>query len=399
MIELGFSARLELLQNLYRVAIETPNKVVLPGNGLFYRYENPVLTAEHIPLAWRYDFDPSTNPYLMERLAVNAVFNAGAIKWGNSYVLVARIEGADRKSFFAVAESPNGVDNFRFWERPIDIPQTEVPDINVYDMRLCSHEDGWIYGVFCSERKDPSALVGDTSSAIASAGIVRSKDLKRWERLPDLITPSHQQRNVVLHPEFVGGRYLLYTRPQDGFIETGAGGGICVAYTDSMEKAEAKNETLLDPKRYHTIKETKNGAGAPPIKTDAGWLHIAHGVRATAAGLRYVLYAFLCDLNDPSNLIACPGGYLLAPEGQERVGDVSNVVFCNGTILDDDGRLFIYYASSDTRLHVAETSVDRMVDYCLNTPADGFCTTSSVKARVFLIEKNRAFSRKLDSCS
>lgn len=383
-----FDKRLALLRDEQDRLLSRPNEAILPSNGIFARYRYPVLTASHAPLQWRYDLDRRTNPFLMERLGVNAVFNAGAIKRDGAYLLVARVEGVDRKSFFAVAESPNGVDNFRFWAHPVELPQTADPDVNVYDMRLTEHQDGWIYGVFCTERKDPDAPEGDTSGAVAAAGIVRTKDLRTWERLPDLRTRSPQQRNVVLHPEFVDGRYLLYTRPQDGFINTGAGGGICASFVDDMEDPFAEDEFLMDPKQYHTIKEVKNGAGAVPIKTRAGWLHIAHGVRNTAAGLRYVIYAFLTSLEDPTEVIARPGGYLIAPEGDERVGDVPNVVFCNGAIVDDDGRLLIYYASADTRLHVAESSLARMADYCLNTPEDALTSAGCVKTRMDLIRRN-----------
>ncbi len=384
----NFDERLAMLESEYRALTEKPNEPVLPGNGIFVRYKNPVLTAAHAPLFWRYDLDPVTNPYCMERMGINAAFNSGAILLNGKYCLVVRVEGSDRKSFFALAESPNGIDNFRFAEYPVELPQTDNPDVNVYDMRLTRHEDGWIYGIFCSERKDPAAPKGDTSSATASAGIVRTKDLRTWIRLPDLATKSPQQRNVVLHPEFVGGKYMLYTRPQDGFIETGAGGGICVGFADSMEKAVVSEEILLDEKVYHTIKEVKNGAGAVPIKTKKGWLHIAHGVRNTAAGLRYVVYAFMTSLSDPRKVIARPGGYLIAPEGEERVGDVSNVAFINGAIAEESGRLLMYYASSDTRLHVAESTVDRLVDYCLNTPVDPLTSQGSVRQRVELIRKN-----------
>jgi 4-O-beta-D-mannosyl-D-glucose phosphorylase len=359
-----------------------------PGNGIFMRYKYPVITADHTPLFWRYDFDPQTNPYLMERMGINAAFNAGAIKFDGRYCLVVRVEGADRKSFFAVAESPNGIDNFVFHDYPILLEQGVDPDVNVYDMRLTRHEDGWIYGVFCSERKDPNASKGDTSSATASAGIVCTKDLKIWRRLPDLKTTSPQQRNVALHPEFVNGKYLFYTRPQDGFIETGSGGGICAGFSETMENAEVREEVILDEKIYHTIKEVKNGMGAVPIKTSKGWLHIAHGVRNTAAGLRYVIYAFVTALDNPLKVIATPGGYLIAPQGEERVGDVSNVVFTNGAITDENGRLLIYYASSDTRLHVAETCVDQLLDYCFNTPVDPLTSHDSVKQRIALIKKN-----------
>jgi mannose/cellobiose epimerase-like protein (N-acyl-D-glucosamine 2-epimerase family)/predicted GH43/DUF377 family glycosyl hydrolase len=375
--------------------VSRKNERVLPGNGIFERYRYPILTAAHVPPRWRYDFDPRSNPRFMERLGVEAVFNAGAVKLDGRYCVLCRVEGADRKSFFALAESPDGVNGFRFTGGPILLEDPAGgragPETNVYDMRLTSHEDGWIYGVFCAERKDPAAPVGDTSMATASAGIARTRDLTSWERLPDLVTASLQQRNVALHPEFVKGKYLFYTRPQDGFIDTGSGGGICLGYADSMERPVVKEERLLDPKVYHTIKEAKNGAGAPPIKTESGWLHIAHGVRNTAAGLRYVVYAFLTALDDPARVIASPGGYLIAPEGEERVGDVSNVVFTNGAIADEDGRLLIYYASSDTRLHVAVTSVERMLDYVLNTPADGLRSRASVETRLALIRKNEAF--------
>lgn len=385
-----FKDRLALLEGEHRTLIARPNEPIRPGNGIFDRYRYPVLTAAHAPLFWRYDLDPATNPYLMERMGINAAFNAGAIKLDGRYLLAVRVEGTDRKSFFAVAESPNGIDNFRFWDYPVMLPQTDNPDVNVYDMRLTAHEDGWIYGIFCSERKDPSAPRGDTSSAVASAGIVRTRDLKTWIRLPDLVTKSPQQRNVTLHPEFVRGKYMLYTRPQDGFIDTGSGGGICVGFADTMDRAVVEEERILDEKVYHTIKEVKNGAGAVPIKTGRGWLHIAHGVRNTAAGLRYVVYAFMTDLEDPTRVIARPGGYLIAPEGEERVGDVSNVAFVNGAIAEESGRLLIYYASSDTRLHVAETTLDRMVDYCLNTPQDPLTSQGSVAQRVAMIRRNLA---------
>lgn len=389
----GAEARKKAILRDYSILTSRRNARIEPGNGIFWRYRDPVLSAAHVPPEWRYDFDLRTNPFFMERLGVNATFNAGAIKLNGAYCLMARVEGWDRKSFFALAESPNGVDGFRFVGEPLmlsDEPGTtgRAPETNVYDMRLVRHEDGWIYGTFCSERKDPEAPVGDTSIATASAGIARTKDLRAWERLPDLKTASAQQRNVVLHPEFVKGRYMLYTRPQDGFIETGTGGGICVGYSDTMTEAKVEDEVVLDPKLYHTIKETKNGAGAPPVKTDEGWLHIAHGVRNTAAGLRYVIYAFLTSLDDPARVIARPGGYLIAPEGEERVGDVSNVLFTNGAIADSDGRLLIYYASSDTRLHVAETSVERMLDYVRNTPPDGLRSRASVEARLVLIRSN-----------
>jgi len=367
------------------------------SNGLFERYERPVLTGEHVPLFWRYDFDPKTNPYLIERQGVNAAFNPGAIEWKGKILLVARVEGVDRKSFFAIAESKSGVDNFRFWDRPIVMPETENPDTNVYDMRLTKHEDGWVYGVFCTERKDPDAPPGDFSSAIAQAGIARTKDLVEWERLPDLKTSSAQQRNVVLHPEFVEGQYAFYTRPQDSFIEAGKGGGIGWGLCPDITQAEIAEETIIDPRDYHTIKELKNGAGAPPLKTSKGWLHIAHGVRACAAGLRYVLYAFLCDPDHPEIVTHRPGGYLIAPQGEERVGDVSNVVFCNGVVVRKNGDLFIYYASSDTRVHVARTTVDKMLDYVVNTPEDGLRSAASVQQRLELIERNKEYLRRKKS--
>lgn len=349
-----------------------------------------MLTAAHIPLHWRYDLNPATNPYLMERMGINATFNAGAIKIDDRYLLIVRAEANDRKSFFAVAESSNGVDNFRFWDRPITMPQTEDPDTNVYDMRIVKHEDGWYYGLFCTERHDPE-YPHDTSAAVAKCGIARTKDLIAWERLPDLISHSGQQRNVVLHPEFIDGKYALYTRPQDSFIETGSGGGIGFGFTDSMEKAEVLEEKIIDPKVYHTIKEVKNGLGPAPLKTPEGWLHLAHGVRNTAAGLRYVLYVFMTDLEDPSKVVYKPGGYLIAPDGEERVGDVSNVVFSNGWICDDDGTLYIYYASSDTLLHVARTTCGRLIDYCRNTPEDGLYSAKTVENINRIIDNNMSF--------
>ena len=359
------------------------------GNGIYDRYTNPVLTNEHAPIEWRYDFNPETNPYLMERIGINAALNAGAMKWNGKYILVVRVEGNDRKSFFAIAESENGVDNFRFWDEPVTLPETDEPDTNVYDMRLTAHEDGWIYGVFCSERKDPNAPAGDLSAAVAAAGIVRTKDLLTWERLPDLKTKS-QQRNVVLHPEFVDGKYALYTRPQDGFIDTGSGGGIGWGLVDDMTNAEVKDEKIINHRYYHTIKELKNGEGPHPIKTEKGWLHLAHGVRNCAAGLRYVLYLYLTDLQDPTKLIAEPAGFFMAPQDEERIGDVSNVLFSNGWIADEDGKVFIYYASSDTRMHVATSTIDRLLDYCINTPADGYRSFKSVETIKELVAKNKA---------
>lgn len=366
------------------------NEEILPSNGIYERYKNPVLTPAHIPLYWRYDLNTETNPYMMERIGVNATFNAGAIKWKGKYIVVVRIEGNDRKSFFAIAESPNGIDNFRFWDEPITIPETEYPDVNVYDMRLTLHEDGWIYGIFCSERKDPSAPQGDLSSAVATAGIVRTKDLKSWERLPDLVSRS-QQRNVVLHPEFVNGKYALYTRPQDGFIDAGKGGGIGWALIEDITNAVIEDEKIINYRYYHTIKELKNGEGPHPIRTSKGWLHLAHGVRGCASGLRYVLYLYVTALEDPAKVIAEPAGYFMSPQGMEYVGDVANVLFSNGWIVDDDGKVYIYYASSDTRLHVATSDVNRLLDYCFNTPADGYRSAISVKNIKELIACNRRY--------
>ncbi|RRN76136.1 glycosidase, partial [Pseudoxanthomonas sp. SGD-10] len=333
------------LQNAHLELINRKNRKEELGNGIFHRYENPILTAAHTPLEWRYDLNPKTNPYLLERFGINATFNSGAIKFNGKYIVVARVEGLDRKSFFAVAESDNGIDNFRFWEYPIVMPETDIPDTNIYDMRLVQHEDGWIYGLFCTERRDTSASEGDQSAAIAQCGIARTKDLVKWERLADLKTPSPQQRNVVLHPEYVNGRYAFYTRPQDSFIDAGKGGGIGFGISDNIENAVIQEEIVIDRKIYHTVYEAKNGLGPAPIKTDKGWLHLAHGVRNTAAGLRYILYMFMTSLNDITKVIYKPGGYFMAPEGEERIGDVSNVLFSNGWIADEDGTVFIYYAS------------------------------------------------------
>ncbi len=387
-----FNNRIEELTVEYNKLIETKNCEVSLNNGIYERYQYPVLTPAHTPLNWRYDLNPETNPYCMERIGVNAVFNAGAIKLNGKYVLVARVEGVDRKSYFAVAESDNGIDGFRFWERPITLPQTDEPDVNVYDMRITQHQDGWIYGIFCTERKDPDSPEGDTSMAIANAGIVRTKDLIEWERLPDLVSHSGQQRNVVLHPEFVNGKYALYTRPQDGFIDVGGGGGIGLGFINDMQQPHVDKEVIINEKKYHTVYELKNGLGPAPIKTDEGWLHLAHGVRNTAAGLRYVLYVFMTDKQDISKVIHQPGGYLMAPEGEERVGDVSNVLFSNGWIADEDGTVFIYYASSDTRMHVATTSIDRLVDYVKNTPEDDLHSHLSVQKINRLIDKNSLLS-------
>ncbi len=360
------------------------------GNGIFDRYKYPVLTAQHTPVFWRYDLNTKTNPFLMERFGINAVLNAGAIKWNDKYILVARVEASDRKSFFAIAESPNGIDNFRLWDYPVVIPENDKPDSNTYDMRLVQHEDSWIYGLFCTERRDPSASDSDQTAAIAQCGIVRTKDLQQWERLHDLVTPSPQQRNVVLHPEFVQGKYAFYTRPQDGFIDAGSGGGIGFGLSDSIENARIDKEIVIDPKVYHTVYEAKNGLGPAPLKTKYGWLHLAHGVRNTAAGLRYVLYLFMTDLYDVTKRIYKPGGYFMAPEGEERIGDVSNVLFSNGWIVDDDGRVFIYYASSDTRLHVATSTVDQLLDYVMNTPEDGHSSSGTLRTLNHLIANNQS---------
>ena len=383
-----YDNRLHILTKEYDELISRENEKILPGNGVFERYKYPILTADHPPLEWRYDFNPETNPYLMERFGINAVFNAGAIKFNGKYLIMARVEGHDRKSFFAIAESPNGIDNFRFWEYPVQLPDLYPEETNVYDMRLTKHEDGWIYGIFCSESKDPDAPAGDLTSAIAAAGIIRSRDLKNWERLPNLVSQS-QQRNVVLHPEFVDGKYALYTRPQDGFIDAGSGGGISWALIDDITHAVVKKEIVIEQRHYHTIKEVKNGEGPHPIKTPEGWLHLAHGVRACAAGLRYVLYLYMTSLDDPSKVIAQPGGYFMAPVGEERTGDVSNVLFSNGWIADEDGTVYIYYASSDTRMHVALSTIERLIDYCRHTPEDRLRSTTSVKSIYDIIEANK----------
>lgn len=386
--------RIDLLTSRYEALITRKNERLEDSEGIYDRYRYPILTDKHIPVYWKYDYDPERNPYCMQRIGINSVFNAGAIKLKNKYLLVARVEGWDRKSFFAVAESPVGTDNFRFWERPITMPETDEPDVNVYDMRLTLHEDGWIYGIFCTERKDPDAPKGDTSSAVAKAGIARTRDLIKWERLPDLVSNTGQQRNVVLHPEFVNNKYALYTRPQEGFIEVGSGGGIGLGYVDDMENPVVLNETIINQKAYHTVYELKNGLGPAPLKTREGWLHLAHGVRNTAAGLRYVLYMFMTDLDDISKITYFPAGYFMAPLDEERVGDVSNVLFSNGWIMDDDGTVFIYYASSDTRMHVAVSSIDRLIDYVMNTPADGFRTGRSVENINRLIERNLLLMKK-----
>lgn len=385
-----FARRRETLQRVQDALLERKNEPIEAEGGVLTRYRHPVLTAQHVPLEWRYDFTEADNPLLLERLGVNAVFNAGALLHEGRHLVMARVEGNDRKSFFAIAESESGVDGFRFWDEPILVDEFEEPTTNVYDARLTAHEDGYVYAVFCAERKDPRAAPGDTSSAVAAAGILRSRDLRTWQRLPDLVTPSPQQRNVVLHPRFHQGQYLLYTRPQDGFLEAGSGGGIAWGLSRSMDGARLDEEHLLDPRVYHTVKEVKNGAGAPPVETPEGWLHVAHGVRGTAAGLRYVLYAFLCAKDEPGRVIHAPGGHLLAPEGEERVGDVSNVVFSNGLTVEPSGRVLLYYGSSDTRLHVAETSLDRLLDYVKNTPPDPLTSRGAVEQRLALLRKNRA---------
>lgn len=392
-MKISFQNRIEVLRNKQKALLERENLLVVEDNGIITRYAYPVVTANHIPLEWRYDLNPDTNLYCLERIGVNACMNSGAIKWKDKYLLMVRVEGWDRKSFFAIAESPNGVDNFRFWERPVNLPDIDPEETNVYDMRLTAHEDGWIYGIFCSERHDPAAAPGDLSSAVAKAGIVRTKDLIDWKRLPDLKSKS-QQRNVVLHPEFVDGKYALYTRPQDGFIDAGSGGGIGWSLIDDITNASILSEQIIDKRHYHTIKEVKNGEGPHPIKTPAGWLHLAHGVRGCAAGLRYVLYLYMTSLEDPTKVIAQPGGYFMAPVGEERTGDVSNVLFSNGWIADEDGKVFIYYASSDTRMHVAVSNIQVLVDYCLNTPPDGLRSAASVARINELIDKNKQYKRE-----
>jgi len=386
-----FEERFKTVRENHEKLVTTKNEKLFSTNGIYNKYKNPVLVREHIPLHWRFDLNPQTNPFFMERIGFNATFNSGAMKWNGKYLLAVRVEGNDRKSFFAIAESPNGIDNFRFWHRPITLPETSNPDTNVYDMRLTRHDDGYIYGVFCTERKDPNAPGGDTSSAVAAAGIARTKDLVNWERLPDLISSTGQQRNVVLFPHKINGKYAFYTRPQDGFIDTGKGGGIGFGFSDSIEKAEVKEEIIVDPKTYHTIYEVKNGLGPAPIRTEKGWLQLAHGVRNTAAGLRYTLYVFMTDLEKPWIVTHKPHGHFIAPYDSERVGDVSNVVFSNGWIADDDGTVFIYYASSDTRMHVATTTTQQLVDYCINSPQDKLRSAASVQTINDLISKNEKF--------
>jgi 4-O-beta-D-mannosyl-D-glucose phosphorylase len=383
----AFAKKLKQLQQTHAQLLQRKNRPQKNGNGIFDRYESPVLTAEHTPLTWRYDFNPKTNPHLMTRLGVNCVFNVGAMEWNGSIVLMARVEGWDRKSFFAVAESKNGVDNFQFWDYPVRMPELEDKETNLYDMRLVRHEDGWIYGLFCAERHDDSKP-NDLSAAIARGGIARTKDLVKWERLPDLKTPALHQRNCVLHPEFVNGKYAFYTRPMNDFAATGSGDGVGWGLVDDITNAVVKKESIIDPRFYHSIKEGKNGLGPAPIKTERGWLHLAHGVRNTAAGMRYVLYMFLCDLQDPSKQISAPGGHFMGPENDERVGDVSNVVFANGWVARKNGDVFIYYGSSDTRTHVAATTVEKLLDYVTNTPPDAKRSKLCVDQRCELIARN-----------
>ena len=399
---MNFNDKVAALRQAHEALLSRKNEPMPTpiANGIYTKYKYPILTAEHTPLEWRYDFCEQTNPYLMQRIMMNAVLNAGAILFEGKYTVVARVEGADRKSFFAVAQSDNGIDGWRFWDEPVTLPNGDnAPATNVYDMRLTRHEDGWIYGIFCVERHDDTKPF-DTSAATAAAGIVRTKDLKTWERLPDLKSLC-QQRNVVLHPEFVDGKYALYTRPQDGFIDTGKGGGIGWTLTEDMTHAEVRNERIIFGRNYHTVYEVKNGEGPAPIKTAQGWLHLAHGVRNTASGLRYVLYMYMTALDDPTRIIAKPGGWFLIPEGSEYVGDVMNVAFANGWIVDepsavsgqqsakDERKVFIYYASADTRLHVATTTIDQLIDYCLHTPEDGLTTTASVETIKALVAKNK----------
>ena len=383
-----FLNRLQYLRKTHKDLLHKKNVEKISINGVYNRYEFPVVTPQHTPLEWRFDLDPGANPFLLERFGINAVFNSGAIKFNGKYLLAARVEGKNRKSFFAIAESENGIDHFTFWDRPILMPSFDKKETNLYDMRLVLHEDGWIYGVFCTEKRDDTAPESDQSAALAQCGIARTKDLVNWHRLPDLKTSSPQQRNVVLHPEFVNNKYAFYTRPQDSFVEAGTGGGIAIGFCNDIKNAVIKKEIIIDQKKYHTVSEAKNGLGPAPIKTEKGWLHIAHGVRNTADGLRYVLYMFMTDLHDITKVIHKPGGYLMAPEGNERVGDVSNVLFANGWIQDEDGTVFIYYGSSDLKMHVAVTSTEKLLDYVINTPEDGFTSETSVKTILHIVEKN-----------
>ena len=390
----AFDRKVRDMFKQHKKLIDYPNVKLDSTNGIYHRFKYPVLEAEHTPLYWRFDLNHESNPNLLERLGVNGVFNSGAIAIDDKIYLMARIEGADRKSFFAVAESDSGVDGFHFWDYPVQMPETENPDTNIYDMRLVQHEDGWIYGLFCTERKDPDAPRGDLSSAVAQGGIARTKDLKTWERLPDFQSNSPQQRNLVLHPEFVDGKYAFYTRPQDGFLSAGSGGGIGWGLSESMNPAIIKDEIIIDDRQYHTIKELKNGLGPAPLKTEHGWLHLAHGVRGTAAGLRYVLYMFMTSLDEPWKVIHAPGGFFIAPQGSERVGDVSNVTFSNGWVQRGED-VYIYYASSDTRQHVATSTIDRLLDYCMNTPQDARRTFACVQQRIELIDKNIKVMKQL----
>lgn len=378
----------DFLMKKYTSLVQRKNQIIDDSNGIYQRYKYPIITSDNIPLHWRYDLNVKTNPKGIERIGINSTFNPGAIKWKNRFLLMVRIEGVDRKSFFGIAESPDGINHFEFWEKPVVIPQLEDPDVNVYDIRLTAHEDGWIYGIFCTERKDPNAPSEDTSAAIANAGIIRTKDFENWERLPDLISHSGQQRNVVLHPEFINNQYAVYTRPQDGFINVGNGGGIGLGFIEDISNPEVKNENIVNQKQYHTIYELKNGLGPAPIKTKEGWLHLAHGVRNTAGGLRYTLYMFMTDLNDISKVIYQPAGYLMAPNYVEAVGDVPNVLFCNGWIVHKE-KVYIYYASSDTRTHVAVSSIETLTDYVINNPSDKHYSFKSVSQIMNLINKNK----------
>ena len=390
MINRMYTEKLSNLKTQYQEVIQRVNKKQESNNGVYDRWQNPIVTSDHIPYFWKYNLDERQNPLLVETMGINATFNSGAIYWEDKYIICVRVEGNDRKSFFAFAESPNGVDNFTFWDYPMDLPQTSDPDTNVYDMRLVSHEDGYVYGLFCTERKDES--VNDTSTALANCGIIRSKDLRMWERLPDLVSKSNQQRNVVLHPKYVDGKYGLYTRPQDGFISVGQGGGIGWAMLDDMASPVIDTESIIDNKVYHTIKELKNGQGPAPIETSEGWIHLAHGVRNTAAGLRYVLYMFVTDLSKPWEIIYAPAGHLIAPQGEERVGDVSNVVFANGWIVNEKNEVYIYYASSDTRMHVATSTIDQLIHYCKNAPTDKGYSHLNNLDRINLISANLKMS-------